>query len=80
VGTGGPAASATPTTCGGLIGVGLGNLVTTWYANRRGWRVDVPTDVLGLAIETALVLGVIAGLYPAIRAARLHPADAIRPL
>jgi putative ABC transport system permease protein len=72
--------AATLTTCGGLIGVGLGAVVTTWYANRQGWRVAVPTDVLGLAIATALVLGVIAGLYPAIRAARLHPADAVRPL
>jgi ABC-type antimicrobial peptide transport system permease subunit len=40
----------------------------------------VPTDVVGLAIATALALGVLAGLYPAARAARLHPADAVRPL
>ena len=72
--------SATLTTCGGLLGVGLGAAVTTWYANRQGWRVAVPTEVLGLAVATALVLGVVAGLYPAIRAARLHPADAVRPL
>lgn len=71
--------SATLTTCGGLIGVGLGAVVTTWYAHRQGWRVDVPTDVIGLAIATALALGIVAGLYPAIRAARLHPADAVRP-
>jgi putative ABC transport system permease protein len=72
--------SATLTTCGGLLGVGLGALVTYWYANRQGWRVDVPTDVVGLAIATALALGVLAGLYPAARAARLHPADAVRPI
>ena len=72
--------SATLTTCGGLIGVALGAGVTAWYANRQGWRLDVPIEILGLAIATALVLGIVAGLYPAIRAARLNPADAIRPL
>ena len=72
--------SATLTTCGGLLGIGLGALVTAWYADRQGWRLDVPLEVLGLAVATALVLGVFAGLYPAIRAARLNPADAVRPL
>jgi putative ABC transport system permease protein len=72
--------SATLTTCGGLLGIGMGALVTAWYADRQGWRLDVPLEVLGLAVATALVLGVFAGLYPAIRAARLNPADAVRPL
>jgi putative ABC transport system permease protein len=71
--------SATLTTCGGLLGIAIGALVTAWYADRQGWRLDVPLDVLGLAVATALVLGVLAGLYPALRAARLNPADAVRP-
>jgi putative ABC transport system permease protein len=72
--------SATLTTCGGLLGVAIGAAVTAWYADRQGWRLDVPVDVLGLAVATALLLGVLAGLYPSIRAARLNPADAVRPL
>ena len=72
--------SATLTTCGGLLGIGLGALVTAWYADRQGWRLDVPLEVLGLAVATALALGIVAGLYPAVRAARLNPADAVRPL
>jgi putative ABC transport system permease protein len=72
--------SATLTTCGGLLGVAIGAAVTAWYADRQGWRLDVPVDVLGLAVATALLLGVLAGLYPALRAARLNPADAVRPL
>jgi putative ABC transport system permease protein len=72
--------SATLTTCGGLLGVGMGALVTAWYADRQGWRLDVPLEVLGLAVATALALGIVAGLYPAVRAARLNPADAVRPL
>ena len=35
---------------------------------------------VGLATAGLLVLGVLAGLYPAVRAARLNPADAVRPL
>lgn len=46
---------------------------------KRAPPIDVPIDVLGLAVVTALVLGVLAGLYPALRAARLNPADAVRP-
>jgi putative ABC transport system permease protein len=42
--------------------------------------LDVPLEVLGLAVATALVLGIVAGLYPAVRAARLNPADAVRPI
>ena len=72
--------SATLTTCGGLLGVAIGAAVTAWYADRQGWRLDVPVDVLGLAVATALLLGVLAGLYPAVRAARLNPADAVRPI
>jgi putative ABC transport system permease protein len=72
--------SATLTTCGGLLGVAIGAVVTAWYADRQGWRLDVPVDVLGLAVATALLLGVLAGLYPALRAARLNPADAVRPI
>jgi putative ABC transport system permease protein len=72
--------SATLTTCGGLLGIAIGAAVTAWYADRQGWRLDVPVNVLGLAVATALLLGVLAGLYPSIRAARLNPADAVRPL
>ena len=71
--------SAFLSTIGGVLGVGLGAAATAWYANRQGWRLDVPLEVLGLSIVVALLLGVIAGLYPAIRAARLDPATAVRP-
>jgi putative ABC transport system permease protein len=71
--------SAFLSTIGGMLGVGLGAAATAWYANRQGWRLDVPLEVLGLSIVVALLLGVVAGLYPAIRAARLDPATAVRP-
>lgn len=64
---------------GGVIGVALGAAVTVGYARRQDWLVDVPLEALGLGVAGALVLGALAGLYPAIRAARLDPAEAVRP-
>lgn len=64
---------------GGLIGVGLGVGVTVGYARRQDWLVDIPVQGLALGIGAALVLGAFAGLYPAARAARLDPAEAVRP-
>jgi putative ABC transport system permease protein len=63
---------------GGLAGVLLGSAVTALYATRQGWVVAVPAPVLGGGIALALVVGAIAGLYPASRAARLPPAEAVR--
>lgn len=64
---------------GGVIGIGLGAAVTAGYAARQGWRVDVPVSALAAGVGVALAVGAIAGLYPAARAARLAPAEAVRP-
>jgi putative ABC transport system permease protein len=63
---------------GGIGGVGLGYLVTTIYANVRGWGTLVPPIAIAGGIAAALVIGAVAGLYPAIRAARMSPTEALR--
>jgi putative ABC transport system permease protein len=63
---------------GGTIGVGLGALVTIGYAQSRGWTTVVPPAALGGGLAAALVIGAVAGVYPALRAARLSPTDALR--
>jgi putative ABC transport system permease protein len=63
---------------GGTGGVLLGVVVTAIYANIKGWATLVPPIALIGGISAALLIGGIAGLYPAVRAARLSPTEALR--
>jgi putative ABC transport system permease protein len=66
-------------TAGGAAGVAAGSAITFGYARSRGWRLDIPFTALIGGVLVSLLLGALAGLYPASRAARLAPAEAIRP-
>ena len=65
-------------TIGGVGGVGLGALVTKVYSNIRGWDALIPPIAMIGGVGAAIVIGAIAGLYPAIRAARMSPTEALR--
>jgi putative ABC transport system permease protein len=71
--------AATLSTLGGIGGVALGCGVTAVYASRQDVPLTIPFSVLVGGVAAALVVGAIAGLYPATRAARLDPAEALRP-
>ena len=45
----------------------------------QGWLVDVPVAAVAGGAAVALAVGLLAGVSPAVRAARLDPADAVRP-
>lgn len=63
---------------GGMTGVVTGVGITAAYASYRGWAVLVPQVAWVGGLVAALAIGVVAGLYPAVRAARLSPTDALR--
>ncbi|MQY05511.1 ABC transporter permease [Actinomadura macrotermitis] len=62
---------------GGAAGVLLGCLVTGTYAMAQAWPAVVPLWVLAGGAGATALIGAVAGLYPAIRAARLAPAEAL---
>jgi putative ABC transport system permease protein len=70
--------AATLSVAGGLAGAVLGAVAVTVYAAVRNWGTSVPPGVLAGAVGVALGVGAIGGVYPAWRAARLSPAEALR--
>jgi ABC-type lipoprotein release transport system permease subunit len=65
-------------TIGGTVGLVIGVAVTAWMARVRHWGLLVPPVALWGGLGVAVVIGVVAGLYPAARAARLSPIQALR--
>jgi putative ABC transport system permease protein len=65
-------------TLGGATGAVLGAAATCATANAHGWRTLVPATAVWGGLVAALAIGTVAGVYPAGRAARLNPTDALR--
>ena len=62
---------------GGAVGVGLGVLATAVYASAKGWTLVIPAVAWTGGLGSALLIGAIAGLLPALRAARMSPTEAL---
>jgi putative ABC transport system permease protein len=63
---------------GGAAGVTAGAVATAVYAFTKGWATVIPTLAWGGGLGAALAIGAIAGLLPALRAARMSPTEALR--
>jgi putative ABC transport system permease protein len=63
---------------GGMLGVGLGYLGAAILTPALSMTVEISPVVTMLALGVSLAIGLVAGVYPATRAARLAPIDALR--
>jgi putative ABC transport system permease protein len=62
---------------GGAVGIALGVISTAIYASTKHWGVVIPPLAWGGGIGASVVIGAVAGLWPALRAARMSPTEAL---
>jgi ABC-type antimicrobial peptide transport system permease subunit len=62
----------------GLVGMALGVAVSKLLAEQSGWPFEISPQIMGLAAIFSCLVGVFFGLYPALRAAKLDPIEALR--
>jgi len=64
---------------GGIVGVIVGIIITMAYVKKEMDKVFIPQPpVMAIAFGISVVLGILFGLYPAIKASKLQPVDALR--
>jgi putative ABC transport system permease protein len=63
---------------GGVVGVLAGVAATAVYAGSKGWAIVIPAEAWSGGIASAVLIGAIAGLTPAVRASRMPPTVALR--
>jgi putative ABC transport system permease protein len=63
---------------GGLIGVALGVGSASWLAEKFRWPMAIQVDVIAVSVAFSALVGIVFGLYPARKASKLDPIDALR--
>jgi putative ABC transport system permease protein len=62
---------------GGAVGLAAGAAGTAIYAHTKGWATVIPAQAWAGGLAAAIAIGALAGLWPALRAARLSPTEAL---
>jgi putative ABC transport system permease protein len=63
---------------GGLIGIGIGTSTAGYLASKFSWPVLIEPQVVLLSVGFSALVGIVFGLYPAHKASRLDPIEALR--
>jgi putative ABC transport system permease protein len=63
---------------GGIAGIILGVLITAMYAFLRDWSLVIPEYAVVGGMVSSILIGAVAGFYPAMRAASMAPTEALR--
>jgi putative ABC transport system permease protein len=63
---------------GGVVGVLAGIAATAVYASSKHWAIVIPAEAWSGGIASAILIGALAGLMPAVRASRMPPTVALR--
>ena len=69
--------AVTLTLLGGMIGIGLGTLLSVIITKAVGWTLNLSPTGYGISIGFSMAIGVFFGWYPAMKAANLNPIDAL---
>jgi putative ABC transport system permease protein len=63
---------------GGLLGVGFGFLLAWLIARTAEWNTIVTPVSVGVAFGVSVLVGILFGVYPAVKASRINPIEALR--
>jgi putative ABC transport system permease protein len=63
---------------GGILGIGFGFFLSWLIAQAAEWRTIVTIPSVVIAFGVSVMVGVVFGLYPAVKASRIDPIEALR--
>jgi len=63
---------------GGVLGIGFGLFLSWLIARLAEWKTIVSTSSVLIAFGVSVVVGVVFGIYPAMKASRIDPIEALR--
>jgi putative ABC transport system permease protein len=63
---------------GGLMGIGFGFFLAWLIARTAEWKTIVTTTSVVIAFGVSVFVGMVFGIYPAVKASRINPIDALR--